>query len=395
MSKEKDQNQGTSISRRSFLKGVGTGAVAASVAPNVLIGAETGEEAQMGEEIIRMERQTAVSIADDAFYINDRITYPGRFYNGHKIEGLLLNSRMVQGVFDDRNPETVGMWAYPDTGEWDAERNTREFLEAMPEWRSYGLLAFTINLQGGSPEGYSKEQPWHNSGIEADGSLNPDYIDRLTRIIDRADALGMVVILGYFYFGQDERIRDEAAVIRGVDNVTNWIFDQGYTNVLVEVNNECNVQRYIHDILKPDRVHELIERVKGITRDGRRLLVGTSYGGGRVSRENVVRTSDFLLMHGNGVRDPNRIAEMVQQARQVPSYRTMPILFNEDDHFDFDKPLNNFVAAISEYASWGYFDPGENNYCDGYQSVPVQWGLNTERKKAFFEKVREIAGDSA
>ena len=342
-----------------------------------------------------MARQTAISIAGDAFYINGNITYPGRFYNGQKVEGLLLNSRMVQGVFDDRNPETVGMWAYPDTGEWDAERNTREFLEAMPEWRSYGLLAFTINLQGGSPEGYSKAQPWDNTGIEADGSLNPDYIDRLTRIIDRADELGMVVILGYFYFGQDERVRDEAAVIRGVDSVTNWIFDQGYTNVLVEVNNECNVQRYIHEILMPDRVHELIERVKGITRDGRRLLVGTSYGGGRVSRENVVRTSDFLLMHGNGVRDPNRIAEMVQQARQVPGYRTMPILFNEDDHFDFDKPLNNFVAAIGEYASWGYFDPGENNYCDGYQSVPVQWGLNTERKKAFFEKVREIAGDSA
>ncbi|MYE89895.1 hypothetical protein F4X33_12960, partial [Candidatus Poribacteria bacterium] len=257
------------------------------------------------------------------------------------------------------------------------------------------LLAFTINLQGGSPEGYSKAQPWHNTGIQADGSLNSDYIDRLTRIIDCADELGMVVILGYFYFGQDERVRDEAAVVRAVDNVTHWIFDQGYTNVLVEVNNECNVQRYLHDILKPDRVHELIEQVKGITRDGRRLLVGTSYGGGRVSLENVVRTSDFLLMHGNGVRDRNRIAEMVQQARQVSGYRTMPILFNEDDHFDFDKPLNNFVAAISEYASWGYFDPGENNYCDGYQSVPVQWGLNTERKRAFFEKVREVAGDSA
>ena len=63
-----------------------------------------------------MARHTAVSIADDAFYINGKITYPGRFYNGHKVEGLLLNSRMVQGVFDDRNPETVGMWAYPDTG---------------------------------------------------------------------------------------------------------------------------------------------------------------------------------------------------------------------------------------------------------------------------------------
>ena len=52
MSKEKEQNQETTISRRSFLKGVGTGAVAASVAPNVLIGADTAE-AQMGDTITR------------------------------------------------------------------------------------------------------------------------------------------------------------------------------------------------------------------------------------------------------------------------------------------------------------------------------------------------------
>ena len=48
---------------------------------------------------------------------------------------------------------------------------TREFVEAMPMWREHGLLAFTINLQGGSPEGYSKEQPWHNSALTADGDV--------------------------------------------------------------------------------------------------------------------------------------------------------------------------------------------------------------------------------
>ena len=232
----------------------------------------------------------------------------------------------------------------------------------MPKWQSYGLLAFTVNLQGGSPKGYSKAQPWHNSGIEADSSLNRNYIDRLTHIIDRADELGMVVILGYFYSGQDGGLADEAAVIRTTDNITDWIFAQGYTNILVEVNNECNVRRYTHAILKPDRIHELIKRVKGTTRNGRQLLAGTSYGGGTVSEENVVRTSDFLLMHGNGVSEPNRIAETVRQTREVSGHRPMPILFNENDHFDFDKPLNNFVAAISKYASWGYFDPGENNY---------------------------------
>ena len=346
----------------------------------------------------RKEREkvmkTAVSIVNDAFYINGEITYPGRFYQDNKIEGLLINTRMVQGIFDDRNPETIHLWEYPDTGEWDPERNTREFLAAMPTWRAHGVLAFTINLQGGSPEGYSKAQPWHNSGIEADGSLNADYLARLERIIDFADDLGMVVILGYFYFGQDQRIRDENAVKNAVDNATGWLFDKGYTNVIVEVNNECNVRAYTHEILKPQRVHELIERVKAITHNNNRCLVGTSYGGGTVPLENVVRSSDFLLVHGNGVKDPNRIIEMVQQTREVPGYRPMPILFNEDDHFDFDKPLNNFVAAISQYASWGYFDPGENNYNNGYQSVPVQWQINTPRKRAFFQKARDITGYS-
>src|SRR5512137_1896307 len=173
---------------------------------------------------------TAASIAGDEFHIGGKPTYPGRVWRGHKIQGLLLNARLVQGIFDDRNTNTVARWAYPDTGRWDAERNTREFIAAMPEWRRHGLLAFTINLQGGSPRGYSQEQPWHNSAFEADGSLRGDYVGRLHRILNRADELGMVVILGYFYFGQDERLSDEAAVLRATDNATQWLLDRGWQN---------------------------------------------------------------------------------------------------------------------------------------------------------------------
>jgi len=81
---------------------------------------------------------------------------------------------------------------------------------------------------------------------------------------------------------------------------------------------------------------------------------------------------------------------MVAKARALPAYRPMPILFNEDDHFEFEKPLNNFTAALSVYASWGYFDPGQSNYIDGYQCPPVNWGINTDRKRAFFRLVREV-----
>ena len=341
-------------------------------------------------------RRTEVAIRGEQFLINGKPTYAGRSYQGKKIEGLLFNSRMVQGIFDDLNPQTRSRWAYPDTGKWDPERNTREFVAAMPHWRRHGLLAFTINLQGGSPTGYANEQPWHNSAITPEGNLRPEYMARLQKILDKSDELGIAVILGIFYFGQDQRLKDEDAIKHAVDKTVDWLFDRGYRNVLIEVNNECNV-RYDHAILKPDRVHELIERVKKRTRNGQRYLVGTSYGGGTIPKENVVRVSDFLLLHGNGVSKPERIAEMIRTTRRVPGYRPMPILFNEDDHFDFDKPANNFLAAIGEYASWGYFDyrmKGEQ-FNDGYQSVPVNWEISSPRKRAFFARLGEITGSNS
>src|SRR6266849_5606246 len=204
---------------------------------------------------------TSVSIQGEDFHINGAPTNAGRTWMGHRIEGLLPNARMVQAIFDDLNPDTRARWSYPDTGCWDAERNVQEFLAMLPVHRQHGLLAVTVNCQGGSPEGYSREQPWENSAFSPDGALRPAYADRLRRVIDAADGCGMVVIVGYFYQAQDERLRDETAVKRAVDEATDFLLAGGWTNVMVEINNECNA-RYEHPILQPQRVHELIERVK-------------------------------------------------------------------------------------------------------------------------------------
>jgi hypothetical protein len=345
--------------------------------------------------------KTTVDVDGDRFLINGRPTYPGRRFRGHRIEGLLLNARMVQAVFDDLNPATRSMFDYPD-GPFDAERNTNEFIAAMPSWRSAGLLAFTVNFQGGSPQGYSREQPWHNSAFEADGRLRPDYAARMGRILDRADELGMVVILGLLYFGQDQRLRDEAAVVAAVENAAQWIVAGRHTNVIVEIANEIDVPHYTHQILKSERCHELIEMVQRVS-TGRvanragRLLAGTSYRGGSIPRPNVVGVADVLLLHGNHIDDPAEIRLMVRETRAVANFRGQPIVFNEDDHFDFDRDDNNFMAAIAEGASWGLFDyrlPGEGPEC-GFQSVPVDWRINSPRKRAFFNLVAEMTGSEA
>lgn len=65
---------------------------------------------------------------------------------------------------------------------------------------------------------------------------------------------------------------------------------------------------------------------------------------------------------------------------------------NEDDHFDFDKDWNNCIAAVSSDDSWGFFDfrMKDEGFEQGYQSVPVDWSIRSERKKAFFKLLREI-----
>jgi hypothetical protein len=336
---------------------------------------------------------TLVEIQKNQFYINGKLTYEGRIWNGFPIEGLLMNSRMVQGVFDDINPETAKKWKYPDTGEWDPDRNTDEFISAMDEWYSHGLLAFTINLQGGSPMGYGNEG-WQNSAFDPKGMPREAYFNRMGKILNKADEIGMVVILGIFYFGQDQYLEGDEAIYAAIDYTIEWLFDSGYRNLLIEVNNECNVNAWDHKILTDPNVHELITHVRSKEKNGYRFLAGTSYGGGAIPSPEVVGVSDFVLIHGNGVGDPERIRKMVSQVKSLPTYSSQPILFNEDDHYDFDQPLNNFIAAVESYASWGYFDfrrDGEA-FEDGYQSVPVDWRISSERKKAFFNLVAEITG---
>ncbi len=354
-----------------------------------------------------MKRPTIVSLDGQAFCINGQPTYPGREWRGMKVEGLLMNSRMVQAIFDDLNPDTRSGWDGPD-GPWDAERNTRQFVAAMPQWRQHGLVGIAFNLQGGSPRGYSAEQPWHNSTFNADGSMRDDYRGRLKRVLDAADELGMVVILGLFYFGQDERLTDEAAVCRATDNAVDWLIEHRYGHVVIEIANEVNVPKYEHPILCPPRVHELIERVQArstgkVNSPAGRLLVSTSMGGGAIPPDHIIAASDFLLLHGNGVGQtrggvfgrgrPDGIRRMVDTCRDEHNFRG-PIVFNEDDHYDFDEHDNHMIAAVSRYAGWGFFDwrfEGEG-FEQGYQSMPCDWSISSDRKRGFFNLLAEITG---
>jgi len=343
--------------------------------------------------------RTTLSIQGNKFLINGAPTFSDRSYLGKSIEGLLFNSRMANGVVDDQNPSTRGTWAYAD-GPWDPERNTNELIAALPAYKARGLNAIGVNLQGGSPQGYSWNQPWHLSGFSSEGVLRPDYKTRTARLIEAADALGMVVNLGLFYVSAKPALDGEVAVIRAVDEATAFLCEGGYRNVLVEITNELDLPSWRLDLVRPARCHELIQRVQRnsmgrIANPAGRLLVSSSFTRTMPSDEYFA-AADYVLLHGNGITPPDRLREHIRSRKANPAYRGQPLLINEDDHFDFDQPHNNMVASIGEFCGWGYFDyrMSREGYINGFQSLPVDWTINSPRKRGFFDLLAQVTGSS-
>jgi hypothetical protein len=359
---------------------------------------------------------TEITIHGADFHINGRPTYAGRVFEGRRIEGMLFNVRAVQALYDDANPETRRHWAYPDTGEWDPERNVAEFCDALPTWAAHGILAFTVNLQGGGPL-YVPEiyHGYDNNGYTPQGALKPAYAARLERILARADELGMVVIVGMFYWMMLRRMEDEAAIWRAAHETCEFLMGTGRRNILIEIANEIDVvvDHTPYDIFRPERQPEMIAALRTHYPE---LLYSTSGGGAEVATGRgmppaaLVRADDYVLLHGNGLR-PAELESAIDVVQGMPAYRIAPkpIVINEDS-----PATPNLEVSWRKGVSWGYYDQGwrgqgndpwedytsRPRYRDdapwdeltGFQTPPVNWTINTPFKQAFFRRVAEITG---
>lgn len=323
-------------------------------------------------------RSGEVEIVQERFYLGGEVTNPGS-----PAEGLLMNSRMVQAVIDIEGERDL--FVYPDTGAWDPERNATELIAALPIYASHGLNAITVNLQGGNPlDAPAQNRPsWRISAYRPDGSLDPTWMDRLDRVLRAADAEGMAVIVGLFYFGQDHLLEDETAVTDAVDSVVDWLMARDHRNVLIEICNESG-RHYDHEILRPSRVNELMERVT--TRSGGSIPVSVSLPGGHMPEARIVEVSSYVLLHGNR-QQARRVAAMVRDLRSLPAFSAhpKPIVFNEDS-----TRMDNLLAAVTEGAGWGYHDKGANDYHNGFQAPPVDWSVGTDDKRTFFEEIARL-----
>ncbi len=128
-----------------------------------------------------------ISIQGDKFLFDDRLTYSDFPTAKPEALGRLMNTRMVQATFDDENPETVKLFSYPDGSPFDPNRQTDEFVAALPSYRRHGVIAATVNFQGGFPQYHIHLrrdqilQDWDNNAFTPEGALKDTYAERMPR----------------------------------------------------------------------------------------------------------------------------------------------------------------------------------------------------------------------
>lgn len=349
--------------------------------------------------------KTTIGIDGMDFLINGKKTYAGVTHDGRRIEGLLMNSRMVQAVFDDECPATRGHWAYPDTGKWDPQRNVDEFCKALPVYRQHGLLGVTVGMQGGGPIYTSAiYNEYLNTAFRPDGSIKNGYLQRLRQVLQAADDCGMVVIVNYFYWRQ-HRFESDAAICRATEGLSQWLMATGFTNIMVDVQNELTEGE---GLLCSQGIARLLDIVLQTTLNGRRLPVGVSTTPWRHPVSGGwQKMVDYFMPHGNDSRPDAWRKELRElQESDYLKGRLRPICCNEDSI-----DLASMEVCLDEHCSWGYYDQGygcdqtqvkhdwkahsrEARYEDlsGFQTVPVNWGINTEHKRAFFGRIAEVTG---
>jgi hypothetical protein len=280
---------------------------------------------------------------------------------GSAAEGLLLNARLIQAVFDDGNASTRHNWRYPDTGKWDPDRNTDEFIGNLSSWRAAGLTAFTVGLQGGSPHCYGNPESWTVSAFRPDGTLDAAWLRRLLRVLIAADQHGMVVIVQWFYYAQFALL-EPAAVPAAATAITEWLAALPLSNFLIEVYNEQCGDKPITPLgLTIVDLIGIVHNASATRRQRQglgKLMASASCGGGGIPSPAVVGAADFVLLHGNG-QTPAKVAKMVATVRSMPVFAAAPkpIVFNEDDHGHLAQndhesaPRSNLAAAVGANAS--------------------------------------------
>lgn len=290
---------------------------------------------------------TTVSIKGDKWYINGRITN-----QDSPAEGLLMNVRMINSVFEDRGDRLPEKFQ-----DFSPEENTAKFISKIPEYISSGVNAFTIGLQGGMP-GYEGAI---NSAFEGDGKLRPDYMQRVERIIRETGKHSGVIILSCFYQRQHSHsaaLYSREDILNAVRNTVEWIKEKRFHNVLLEISNEYRHNGFLlwneGKWLRTNKAQsELISYAKALHPS---LMVSTSGMGNGQMSDSLVKVVDFVTVHFNST-PLEKYGERIGVLKKTGK----PVICNEDDKTGEEGAMA-LLQSVLNGCSWGYMNNDQNQY---------------------------------
>lgn len=288
---------------------------------------------------------TAVTIRGDKWYFNGEVINPGS-----PAEGLLMNVRMVNSVFEDRGrkaPERYNVF--------NPAMNTDAFISMIPEYVSSGVNAFTVSLQGGTP-GYEGAV---NTAFNADGSLRQDYLKRVERVIRACDKNHAMVNISCFYQRQHSHfsaLTTKESIRNALRSTVEWITEKKFTNVTLEISNEYNHGGFRNWqegewLMSEAGQVELIQLAKQLNPT---LLVSTSGIGDGQLHSSLIEAVDFLLIHFNTTAT-NEYASVIGKLKRTGK----PVVCNEDDKTDSEGAMA-LKESVMNGCGWGYMNLDKN-----------------------------------
>ncbi len=294
-----------------------------------------------------------ISIKGDKWFMNDSV-----INRGSPAKGLLMNVRMVNAVFEDRGDRLPGEFS-----DFDAEKNTEEFISRIPEYVSFGVNAFTICVQGGMP-GYEGAI---NTAFNSDGTLREPYMERVGRLIRAADKNSAAVIMSCFYQRQhshNSALEGREAIMNALSNTVKWIKKNKFGNVVLEVSNEYRHGGYRNWkdgkwLVSTKGQAELMKLAKSIYPQ---LIICTSGMGDGQLNDSLTAIADYVSVHFN-----NTMLE--DYASRIAGIRKSgkPVLCNEDDKTG-KAGASACLLSVMNGCGWGFMHSRVN------QTIPFTFG---------------------
>ena len=294
--------------------------------------------------------------------------------------------------------------AFFDENIIDVEKNKKEFIRNLSIWQKSGVNLITVGLQSPNPfdeyykkareQDKSKNISFKSSALKSDGSLDLAFLENAEEIIREANNLNFAVLVNMLSPSCENIFEDEFAIINGIFNITDWLLNKKFSNILVNIT-DISHTFYKSSLLSGSRIINVLKSIREKVKNNIILGAGikTFADFNAKNIEDYIIFSDFIPIYSDCTKSNHNTKKMIENIYFFKKLmrekgREVPIIMAKGD--DLSEKYNsygknNLIEAMENNISWCYYDK------NGFVILPVDWDKNSSpEKKRFFDFAENI-----